>query len=133
MKHDLPSGAVLDITLLPYGEAWDIASAVVKELKEVELNLPSDLDFADSAKVTQYLLGHIRDIQSPLCSILSSKKILESAHACLKKCTYDNARINGQTFESLEGRKDFLIACFYALKENISPFFEGLVSSFSAS
>lgn len=133
IKYDLPSGAVLDITLLPYGEAWDIAAAVIKEVQSIDIKLSGDVDFSNEEAMKKFFLDNVNDFKGPICAILSSKKVLESAHSCFRKCTYNNQKINGQTFESKEGRKDFLYACFYALKENIYPFLEGLLSSLSAS
>jgi len=133
IKHDLPSGAVLDITLLPYEQAWHIASLVLKEVEKLDVKFPSDLDFSDSEKFTSYILGNINDIKSPVCALLSSQKILEAAQSCFKKCLYNNQKIDAQTFESIDGRRDFLISAFYAIKENVSPFLEGLLSSLSAS
>jgi len=132
-KYDLPSGAVLDVTPLPYGEAWDVASTILKEIDKVDIKALAGFDLPNSDDFRKFITANINDVKSPLCLILSSKKVLESAHACFKKCTYNDIRINGQTFESIESRKDFLMAAFYAIKENVMPFFEGLLSSLSAS
>lgn len=132
-EYILPSGAVLTVTPLPYGEAFDVTQMISREVDKIDLKLPTDVDFKDSDAVTKYMLSHIDDIKSPICKVISSTKVLEAAHKCMKKCTYNGLRIVGDTFDPVEARKDFILTCFYALKENVSPFLEGLLSSLSAS
>lgn len=120
--YDLPSGAVLDVTPLPYGEAWAVAQTVIKEIETLDLKI----DFTNMKSFEQLDLVALK---GPFCAILSSQKVLEAVQKCFKKCLVEKLKIDGQTFEKPESRKDFLPAAFYAMKENVYPFFDGLLSS----
>ena len=126
MKITMPSGSILDITLLPYESAWDVSQRVTKALESVEIDVKA-IDFKNPS------YSDIIGFKGPLFNVLSSKEILESAKICLVKCTYNNLRFDNMTFESKELRQDFLPVMYHVLKENISPFFEGLISFLSQS
>lgn len=122
MKIDLPSGAVLDITLLPFEEAWHVQQLVAKEVERINFD-PRSIDFSN------FMASDVLNLKNPICSILSSQVVIDAAKQCFKKCTYNGLKIDSQTFESREARTDFLPVVFNVLKENISPFFENLLSS----
>lgn len=126
MKITMPSGSILDITLLPYESAWDVSQRVTKALESVEIDVKA-IDFKNPS------YSDIIGFKGPLFNVLSSKEILEAAKICLVKCTYNNLRFDNMTFESKESRQDFLPVMYHVLKENISPFFEGLISFLSKS
>jgi hypothetical protein len=119
IKVDLPSGAVLDITPLPYEQAWGISQIVAGVIEDIEINI-ADVDKGDW-KATDVL-----NLKKPLCKIISNKEVIDAAKQCWERCTYNKLRIDGQTFEKIEARQDFIYAAFYAIKENISPFFASL-------
>jgi hypothetical protein len=126
MKIDLPTGAVLDITLLPYEQAWDISQRITKVLETIDIDIKS-IDFKNPT------YSDVIGFKGPLFNILSSKEVLEAAKICLTRCTYNGLKIDSMTFESKESRKNFLPVMYHVLKENISPFFEGLISFLSKS
>lgn len=117
----LPSGSKIAITLLPFEEAW----SVVQTITEVFENINVDLKGVDFAKIEA---KDIYNLKSPICSILSNKKIIEAARICFKRTLYNGIKIDGQTFENKDNRKDFLLVVFHAIKENIAPFFANLSS-----
>ena len=120
-KIDLPSGAKLDITLLPFDEAWSIVQTITKVLERINVDLSRvDLTNIDATDII--------NLKSPLCAILSSNEILDAAKICFKRATYNGLKIDGQTFEKKASRCDFLPVVFHVLKENISPFFSNLIS-----
>jgi hypothetical protein len=120
-KVKLPSGAELDITLLPYEEAWDIQAVVAAVLERMQIDLKGlDLQNLLATDMIQF--------KGPILHLLSSKEVKDAAQKCFVKCTYANRRIDSQTFEPKAARGDFIPAMFHALKENISPFFGGLLS-----
>jgi len=126
MKIDLPTGAVLDITLLPYEQAWDISQRITKVLETIDIDIKS-IDFKNPT------YSDVIGFKGPLFNILSSKEVLEAAKICLTRCTYNGLKIDSMTFESKESRKNFLPVMYHVLKENIAPFFEGLISFLSKS
>lgn len=121
-KIDLPSGAKLDITLLPFEEAWGIVQTISKLIEIVNVDLSQiDLKNINAADVLAF--------KSPICTVLGSREVIESAKICFKRCTYDDKRIDTQTFEKKESRADFIPAIFYVIRENVSPFFADLISA----
>jgi hypothetical protein len=126
MKINLQSGAVLDITLLPYEESWDISQRITKVLETIDIDIKA-IDFKNPS------YSDVIGFKGPLFNILSSKEVLEAAKICLARCTYNGLKIDSMTFEVRESRKDFLPVMYHVLKENISPFFEGLISFLSKS
>jgi len=121
IKVDLPSGAVLDITLLPYEQAWGICQAITRTIEKLDVDL-KDVDLKN------WQATDLIALKGPLCAILCSTEIVEAAKVCFERCTYNKLRIDSMTFEKRENRKDYLPASFHAIKENIAPFFENLLS-----
>ena len=121
-KITLPSGALLDITLMPYEQAWEICQIVTKFFENVKLDV-------GSLNVKDFLASDLISISGPVCKILSSKELVEAGRRCFARCTIDGIKIASDSFEKKESRADFIPTIFYALRENISPFFENLLSS----
>lgn len=121
MKYDLPSGKPFLVTPLPYEQAWEVTQTVLSEVEKIQLNLKG-------VNLDDLMATDILELKGPICSFLSSPKILNAAKLCFGKCSYDSIRVDKDTFESLEGRGDFLYCAFYALKENVAPFFGNLTS-----
>jgi hypothetical protein len=124
-KTTLPSGAVLDITLLPFEEAWGVSQIITKEIEKLTLDIKS-VDWKE------FKMSDALNLKNPICAILSSSAVVDAAKTCFKRVTYNGLKIDSQTFEKREFRSDFLPVVFYVLKENISPFFENLFSSLKA-
>lgn len=123
-KISLPSGAVLSVQPLSYEKAWNVTQILLKELEVINLDLKS-IDFKE------LMAMDILVLKGPICAFLGSPKVLEAAKECFTKCLYNDTKIDSMTFEKKESRGDFIFCCFYALKENVSPFFGSLVSALS--
>lgn len=121
-KITLPSNAVIDITLLPFEEAWGVSQSITKEIERIDFDIKS-INWAE------FKMTNIVNLKNPICAILSSQVVIDAAKVCFKRVTYNGLKIDSQTFEKREARADFLPVVFYVLKENISPFFENLFSS----
>lgn len=120
----LPSGAVLEVQPLGYEKAWGVTQILLKELETIKVDLKT-VDLKE-------LMGmDVLVLKGPICAILGSPKVLEAAQQCFSKCLYNKTKIDSMTFESKQARGDFLFCAFYALKENVSPFFESLASALS--
>lgn len=122
IKTTLPSGSILEITLLPFEEAWGVSQMITKEIEKIDFDIKS-IDW------TSFHMTNVVNLKNPICAILSSKEIIDAAKICFKRATYNGLKIDSQTFEKREYRADFLPAVFHILRENISPFFENLFSS----
>jgi hypothetical protein len=120
-KITLPSGAIIDITLLPFEEAWGVSQTMAKEVERINFDIKAfnwnDFQMMDAL-----------NLKNPICAILSSQAVIDAAKICFKRVTYNGLKIDSQTFEKREHRADFLPVVFYVLRENISPFFENLFS-----
>lgn len=125
MRQELPSGAYLDVTPLPYAQAWDVAQTLLREVEKIDLDLKG-MDFE------ALLVSDIVAFKGPFCAVLGSPTVQNAVKLCFNRCCYNQVRIDEQTFESVERRGDYLFCAFYALKENVYPFFGSLVSFLKA-
>lgn len=125
-KHSLPSGAVLEITPLPWEEAWEISQKIAAIIKQV------NIDFKSLAvgNVGDLLKIDVMFLKDALCDVVASKAVFEAAKHCFKRCTIGGLKIDNMTFEAVDARGDFIPAAIAALSENISPFFQGVLNSF---
>ena len=121
MRRELPSGKYIDVTPLPCEQAWEVAQTVLRVVEKMQLDLKG-VDF-DALLVTDILA-----FKGPICTLLGSKEINDVVKQCFSRCSYNQVKINEQTFEPVECRQDFLPCAYYALKENAYPFFGSLVS-----
>jgi hypothetical protein len=121
MEHKLPSGVMLDITLLDYEKAFAVFQTTVRQIGILDVDL-SKIDLEKFAALD------VMEFKRPLTQILSNSDLVKAGNQCLEKCTYDGIKVTTKTWESPEARKDYLFAIFYALKENCYPFVEGVFS-----
>ncbi len=136
-KVKLPSGAELDIGLLGSEEAWSVSQALINVVQDLPSGAFNGISFRDlMSKDTgdeedqKAIKAMVLSMKGPICAILSSKVVRDEAKKCFAQCTVDGVKISSVwPFEKKEARQDYLPACFYALKENVSPFF-GALSSF---
>jgi hypothetical protein len=121
MRTELPSGAYIDVTPLPYAQAWDVAQTLLREVEKLNIDLRG-------LNLDELMATDIVAIKGPICAVLGSPTVLNAVKLCFNRCTYNLAKIDDKTFEPVEARGDFLFCAFYALKENVHPFFGSLVS-----
>ena len=129
-KITLPSGAILDITLMPFETAWEVSQMVTKEIEKLAID-PSVMHMFSRDEKTDVNLSEIFNLKGPICSILANPVLVDAAKICFFKCTYNDVRIDKNTFEKVECRSDFIPAIYFVLKENLSPFFGSLLSFFT--
>lgn len=122
IRHELPSGAELEITPLDFGEAFAVFQQVAKIIGLLEVDL-SGIDIGKD-----FLAQDIVKFKRPLAQVLSNAELEKAGKQCLKKCTYNGLKVTDATWNDLEARKDYLFALFFALKENCGPFLEGAFS-----
>lgn len=117
IERKLPSGAVLKITLAPFAEAKALYQACLEEVKGLRVDPKEEMD-----------VNLFKDL---FCVGLSSKKIEAALAPCLKRALYNDLKIDDATFEPVEARQDYIVACFEIAKENIAPFAKSLYAEFS--
>jgi len=54
-KIKLPSGAVLDVTLMPFETAWEVCQLVTKEIEKLSID-PKVMNFFPEMKKQMFLL-----------------------------------------------------------------------------
>jgi hypothetical protein len=123
MDFKTQNGVSVMIAPADFKDVMGLKSAIAKELSGSNFsytggfNLDKDIDFADFAKLA--LL------------IDSSPLVYDKIFTCLARCTYDGQRITESTFEDIKAREDYYEIVIACLKENLAPFFKGLLSRLS--
>lgn len=113
----LPSGAKLDITVSPFAISRSLYQAVLEETKSLKLDPKAEVD-----------VNLMKDL---FCTLLSSKKVESCLDECMKRVTYNGKKIDGDTFEPISAREDYLTVCWEVASENIVPFTKSLSAQFS--
>ena len=124
MRQELPSGAYIDVTPLPYVQAWDVAQSLLREIQKTDIDVKG-LD------VDQILVSDMIMLKGPFCALLGSPVVQNAVKLCFNRCTYGKSsmmKLDDSSFEPIEARGDYLFCAYYALKENVYPFFGSLVS-----
>lgn len=115
----LPSGAIMKIHLAPFVDAKNLYQALLRELKEVQLNTKMEL-----ASVFKDLF----------CIGFSSPEIEAYLWKCFERCTYNagqaELKMTPFVFESEDSRGDFMTACMEVAKDNIGPFVKSLYAEY---
>lgn len=114
-----PSGAVLKITMSPFGTAKALYQAVLKEARGVDFSSKTELPTV------------LKDL---FCVAFSSIEIEKHLKECFRRCTYNDGRgdlrIDDSTFESATAREDYFNVCMEVAQENIYPFVKSLYAEF---
>ena len=136
----LKSGHHLVINLASLAAASDLKNAIANDFQaRVSLNGVSDsLVFAlltgDRMKVLAAIAGSdVNVLWNIVLTLLGSPRIEAAFFECAKTCTLDVKgpveKITRETFEPAEARRDLIPVALEVMKENLSPFFEDLLSS----
>ncbi len=129
-KHKLPSGNTIEVKPLAWEASFDVCQEVTDFIAGLPLDFPQGMDIMEAIATENIEL--LFSLKSPLLKIVGNKKIRELALNCLEA---PGVLINGR--EKLtrdyfaDKREDFIVAAFWALDANITPFGEGLISLFS--
>lgn len=119
----LPSGATLRVASAPFSASKALYQAVLKELKAIPI--PA---FAKTAGVENML-------KDAFCTGFSSPEIDARLVPCLERCMYEwpgepPQKIDGDTFEKVERRQDYLFVLKEVLTENVGPFGKSLYAEY---
>lgn len=115
------SGAKVKIDLAPFVDAMALKNAITKTLADGGISFGSKGIALDTDIDVGAMLGHIMRLDS-------SPEVNAAIFKCLERCTYNNFKITHDTFEGADARQDYYDVVTACVKENIAPFFKGLVS-----
>lgn len=107
----LPSGAILKIQPATFAEAKDLHQAILEEIKQIRYDGP---------------FHSFNFFKEAICSLFSSKNVQKYLEKCLKRCLYNDFRIDDSTFEKKETWVDYTDVLHEVGKENIDPFMDRL-------
>lgn len=120
-----PSGAKFKINPANFKDAMALKSAIAKEISSA--NVSFDIDLSKGANQDIDAM----DFAKLVAVVDASDRVNECLFKCLIRCTYNGEKITHATFEPVEAREDYYEIVFACLKENIAPFFKGLISKLS--
>ncbi len=107
----LPSGAILKIQPAPFAEAKNLYQSILEEMAKIRYEAPI------------FSFNFFKEV---MCVLFSSKKVELFLEKCLKRCLYNEFKIDQTTFEKQETWQDYIEVCHEVAKENIDPFMESL-------
>lgn len=112
----LKSGAKLTIGSTPFVESKNLFQAVVKCMKDVEMD--------EKNNSLEAFVGALLGAQ------LSDTEIEKCLWVCMGRCTYSDGtkavKIDMTIFEDIKVRMDFIDICLEVGKENLAPFMKAL-------
>ena len=126
------SGKRIVINIASFKESAQLKACIAKEL----LTQNIDLGNADSlAGLKDELNNSVPKLLNTAKNLLLSCEVSEEFNKalfnCLQHCTYDGIQITEELFDphcKPEAREDYYTIVFECIKENILPFFKGLLS-----
>ncbi len=130
------SGARIVINPASFKEATALKKCIEKEL--INAKLPFDIGKVSGLaeakdELNKYGLTDLLEIaKNVVLSCDTSEEFEKALFDCLKHCTYDNVQIREQLFDDIpDAREDYYTIVFECIKENVLPFFKGLLSKSS--
>lgn len=114
------SGATVNINVAPFEDALTLNNLVTPYLATVGVVADANANI------------RMEDLMKVMVSAATDAGIQAQMMKCLARCTYNGQKITSATFEAAETRGDFYEVAMACVKENISPFVNGLFSQFSA-
>lgn len=130
------NGARIVINPASFKEATALKKAIEKEL--LNAKIPLDLGKVNGLKeakdeLNKHSLAELIDIlKNIVLSCDTSEEFNMALFNCLKHCTYKDIMIREELFDDIpESREDYYTIIFECIKENVIPFFKGLLSKLS--
>lgn len=124
MQFTTKSGSKVVINQASFQEAMALKNAVASEFSKSSVKL----DFKGSLTETEFDLA---DLIKAFFQIDSSEQVQKAVFGCLARCLRNGEKITMDTFENdPDARKDYYEIVIACVKENLSPFFSGLLSEF---
>lgn len=121
MDFTSTTGAKVKVNAAPFVDAMALKNAITKELADSGISFGTKGISADMDLDVGAMLSHVMRLDS-------SPAVNAALFSCLQRCTYNGIKVTEATFEDPATREDYYEVVFACLKENITPFFKGLVS-----
>lgn len=118
----VPSGAKVVINAAPFIDAEDLKDSILQEVSRRGLDLRLNLEKGKDQDID------FGGLISAALAVVASKEVRKALNKCLIRCTYNGEKITEATFEPVDRRKDYHDIQIACVKENVGPFFDGLVS-----
>lgn len=112
----LPSGAILKVNPAPFTDAKSLYKAILAEAKDIKIDSKTEL------------ASIFKDI---FCSSFASDVVESKLWPCMRRCLYNDLKVEESTFEPEKSREDFTQVCMEVAKENVSPFLKNLYAAYS--
>lgn len=106
-----PSGAILKMGVIPFEDANRLKKVLAREIKGIKITSLQEI---------------VEVCKNYLCAGISSDEVENCLWDCFKRCTYNNLKIDKQTFESVEARYDFTDIQLAVAEECLLPFGKSL-------
>lgn len=114
------------IGVASFESTMDLKDAIFIELAHAGIKL-------DAAKLDIHNMEiDVGQIAAAALKVDSSKAVRNALFACMVKSTYDKEKITPETFEDPNARADYYEIAFAVIKENLAPFFSGLLLGLKA-
>ena len=130
------SGARIVIHPATFKEATALKKCIEKEL--INAKIPFDLGKVNGLKEAKDELNKhslaelIEMLKNVVLSCDTSEDFEIALFKCLEYCTYKDIQIRETLFDDIrEAREDYYTIVFECIKENVIPFFKGLLSKLS--
>lgn len=114
------SGATAQINVAPFEDALTLNNLVTPYLATVGVVADSNANIK------------MEDLMKVMVTAATDAGIQAQMMKCMARCTYNGQKITQSTFETVEARGDYYEVALACVKENITPFVNGLFSQFSA-
>jgi hypothetical protein len=114
MECVLKSGAKLDVTEAPFGQALALQKAIMAAVKGLPL----------AADISKLDLSVLKDA---VIAVATDDTVEKALFACFARATYNNIRVTEDLFNDVklgtEARKDFYEISWKVIEVNCGPFF----------
>ena len=124
------NGKRIVINVATFRESAQLKACIAKELLTQNIDIGNANSLAglkdELNNSVPKLLNTAKDL---LLSCEVSEEFNTALFNCLQHCTYDSIPVREQLFDDVpEAREDYYMIVFECIKENILPFFKGLLS-----
>lgn len=130
IEKKLPSGNVLEISTLSMLKAYKVSQEAIEIISTMDIDLGETKLSRDDIK--KIFATDILKFGQTIMQVFANDKLVDLAHQCFERCTYNGLRLttNPETIEETFGDEfgDYPIAMAYVLIENIKPFMKSLGS-----
>jgi hypothetical protein len=133
---ELPSGAILKITVAPFADAHGLLKAILKAVKGMQISgdaLDTDMSL-DGLRKSPAVLSQLID---KVLSIATSEEVEMMLWKCFERTTYQGVKLVRTLLDdpnlSSGIREDYYTICMKVIEANCKPFFKQTFSGLLAS